>query len=144
MNIQKTRTIRSNKDFEWFRGHETDGTWRAFKMTDPGGVSRRRDRKTDTHLEYAPGKIVKSPSINTSEHDDCGAGVNIASLAWLRDGRADGMWINRPAEMYLVEFNAADAVIPHHTDGKFRVPQVRVLYRVNAKDGKRRVASKKV
>ena len=65
---------------------------------------------------------------NDCEHDNCGSGINVATLEWcLRNTNSD---LNH-YKYVEVEFDASDIVaIPYHSDGKFRVKKMKILREV--------------
>jgi len=73
-------------------------------------------------IRYEVGQAYEVADANTDERQDCGPGINLASLDWCL--RA---W--RPGYRVLVaEFTAADiAAIPIGSDGKFRVYRCRIV-----------------
>ena len=68
------------------------------------------------------GGAIKVEGANTDEHTDCGAGINVATLAWcLRERRPEH-------RILIVAFEASDiAAIPWTSDGKFRLRRCRVV-----------------
>jgi len=74
---------------------------------------------------YEVGGEYEEEDIDTDERNECGKGLNVATLEWcLRD---TGM--NITDNVYVeVEFDAEDIVaIPYLSDGKFRVRKLKVL-----------------
>lgn len=62
------------------------------------------------------------------ENSQCGAGINLATLDWcMKEWRED-------YRILLMEFFAADLVVPTLTDGKFRVRKCRRVGEVDLKE----------
>ena len=93
------------------------GKIRAYKLTKPDGSG-----PTYPGLTYEVGKTVKAADANTDPDNQCGAGVNLATLPWCLS-----QW--RPGyRIFVCEFTRADiAAIPTATDGKFRTHRCRVV-----------------
>jgi len=82
------------------------------------------------NIEYKVGKVLEETNYNTSELDDCGAGLNVATLEWCirNNTSASNVYIE-------VEFDPKDIVsIPYTTDGKFRVSKLKVLRILDSKE----------
>ena len=73
-------------------------------------------------ITYRIGESYTVPNANTDPAEQCGAGINVATMDWcLREWR-EGYRI------LVVEFTAADiAAIPLATDGKFRLHRCTVV-----------------
>ena len=97
------------------------GKLRAFKYVDNDGMS---PIQSNGAIKYKVGKSysLKKDDCNYSELENCGSGLNVATLEWcLREMREDSKLIE-------VEFNAKDIVsIPFSSDGKFRVRKLKVV-----------------
>ena len=93
------------------------GKIRAYKLTKPDGSG-----PTYPGLTYAVGEIITAEDANTDPDNQCGAGVNLATLPWCLS-----QW--RPGyRIFVCEFTRADiAAIPTATDGKFRTHRCRVV-----------------
>ena len=73
-------------------------------------------------LTYTIGATVEAKTCDPDENQQCGAGINIASLPWCCREWRKGLRI------LLVEFTAKDIVaVPFATDGKFRTRKVKVI-----------------
>ena len=77
---------------------------------------------------YEIGKSYEVPSADTDIYEDCGAGINLATLDWC-------LWEYKPGYRVLIaEFTAADiAAIPIASDGKFRVHRASIIGEVDLK-----------
>jgi hypothetical protein len=72
--------------------------------------------------KYEVGETYEVTKANTDVHEQCGAGVNVATLDWCLKNWQDGY------RVLLVEFTAADiACIPTATDGMFRLHRCKVV-----------------
>ena len=93
------------------------GAIRAYKLVNAEGYG-----PFNGGVKYEVGESVSVKKPNTDPLEQCGAGINVATLAWcLRE------W--RPGyRVLVVEFTAADiACIPTATDGKFRLFRCAVI-----------------
>ncbi len=75
--------------------------------------------------EYLVGKTYTEKDFNTDEREQCGSGLNVATLQWcLKDSGSN-------AELIEVQFKVSDIIaIPYFTDGKFRVKKFKVLRKI--------------
>ena len=95
---------------------------RAFKIVTENGAGIYRGG-----LTYEIGKEISVESwwaekVNTDEHEQCGAGINLATLDWCLREYQPGYRI------LVVEHNAGDiAAIPVGSDGKYRVRRCKVI-----------------
>ena len=81
-------------------------------------------------LEYKVGKTYKTDNYDEDIFNECGEGLNIATLDWcLLDTDFD------LTKTYIeVEFDAKDIVcIPYLSDGKFRVKKLKVIKKLTKK-----------
>jgi hypothetical protein len=93
------------------------GPIRAYKLVTAAGVGPWKG-----YITYEVGQSYDVLDANTDPMEQCGAGINVATLDWcLRE------W--RPGyRVLVVEFTAADiACIPTGTDGKFRLHRCTVV-----------------
>ena len=87
------------------------GKIRAYKL-----VNANFDGPFNGGITYAIGQIYEVGNADTDVGQDCGAGINLATLDWCMREWQKGYHI------LIAEFIAADiAAIPTATDGKFRV-----------------------
>jgi uncharacterized protein YjbI with pentapeptide repeats len=94
------------------------GPMRAYKLVTASGDSPIYDKK----LNYKVGDKyeVKNPNIDVDQ--DCGSGINVATLDWCLRNWREGY------RVLIVEFTAADiAAIPTANDGKFRLYRCTVV-----------------
>ena len=98
----------------------------AYKYLD-GDQSPTNSKK----LTYKVGKVITEKDCNFDEFEQCGAGLNVATIEWcLRETSQD---LDRT---YIeIEFDPKDIVaIPWGTDGKFRVSKLKVLRKLTKKE----------
>ena len=70
-----------------------------------------------------PGAEI-SDVVNPNPTDDCGCGVNVATLDWVRRNNDEDL----PIWKVLVKWEwMVGAVVPYGTDGKFRVPRAKLV-----------------
>ncbi len=86
-----------------------------------------------TKITYVTGKTYKE-EVDTNRKEDCGVGLNIATLGWcLRETQG-----NLKDFKYIeVSFDPKDLVIPYFTDGKFRVSELKVERKLTLKELKK-------
>ena len=76
------------------------------------------------HWKFSPGSIL-TEVVNPLPTSDCACGINVATLSWIRANNRHGcgfIWLCRVRWEWLI-----GAVIPYHTDGKFRVSRLELL-----------------
>lgn len=93
------------------------GLIRAYKLVTADGIG-----PFNGGLKYEVGQSYEVADANTSPLEDCGAGINLATLDWcLREWR-------QGYRILVAEHTAADiAAIPTGTDGKYRVHRCRIV-----------------
>jgi hypothetical protein len=93
------------------------GTIRLYKLVTPTGEGPHNGGIT-----YRVGESYEVADANTDEAEQCGAGINVASLDWcLREWR-------KGYRILVVEFTSADiAAIPIGSDGKVRLHRCAVV-----------------
>ena len=82
-------------------------------------------------IEYKIGKTVEVDAefVDTNEYNNCGAGINLATLDWCVKNWTDGY------KILICEFKKEDiACIPVTSDGKFRVYRCKVIGEKNLKE----------
>jgi len=97
--------------------HDQIGKIRAYKIVDS-------DNKGIYYPDiiYEMGKSITVEDANCDELQNCGRGINVATLDWC----ASEWKIGR--KILIVEFEAKDiAVVPVGTDGKFRLKKCKVV-----------------
>ena len=73
-------------------------------------------------IMYEVGKTYEVESADVNESEQCGAGINLATLDWCMKEWKKGY------KILIAEFEAKDiAVIPTATDGKFRVHRCTII-----------------
>jgi uncharacterized protein YjbI with pentapeptide repeats len=92
-------------------------------------------KDSQTPYQYATYRVGKTYSVenfNTDEFQECGEGLNVATLTWcLRESKG-----KNNVDLIEVEFLVSDIVaLPYWTDGKFRVKQFKVLRKISRDDG---------
>lgn len=92
---------------------------RLYKLTDSEGCSPIHP---SGKITYAVGGEYSADKANTDISEQCGAGINVATLDWCLRYHEVGYRI------FIVEFTAEDiACIPTATDGKFRLHRCKVV-----------------
>ena len=84
------------------------------------------------NFQYEIGQNYEADEVNTDEFHDCGAGLNVATLAWCKRNMNKGQIIIK------VSFFVRDiVVIPFSTDGKFRVRKMKIegIYKEDESNG---------
>ena len=98
---------------------------RAFKF-----VTSEMKSPINGDIVYKVGKYVGENNYNASELEDCGAGLNVATLEWCikNNDKKDAVYIE-------VEFKPEDIVsIPFQSDGKFRVKKLKVVRKLKPEE----------
>ncbi len=68
-----------------------------------------------------PNAIIEEV-VNATRTDDCGSGINVAPLEWVKNHFHGGIW------KCLIEWPwLAGVIVPYNTDGKIRCERVRLL-----------------
>lgn len=68
-----------------------------------------------------PGNIIEEV-VNPERQSDCGCGINVASLQWVKDNYKGEIW------KCLIEWPwLAGVIVPFNTDGKIRCERVRLI-----------------
>ena len=100
---------------------EQPGPIRAYKL-----VNEKGEGPFNGGINYLADDVFKAPTFNDDENEQCGEGINLATLDWVMKEWKPGYRI------LVMEFLAKEnLVIPTATDGKFRVKECR---RVGEKD----------
>jgi len=93
------------------------GLIRAYKLVTSTGVG-----PFNGGLRFEVGQRYEVAYADTDANNQCGAGINVATLDWCLKEYLDGY------QILLVEFLASDiAAIPTATDGKFRLHRCTVV-----------------
>ena len=97
------------------------GLIHAYKLVTAAGIG-----PFNGGITYQVGQSYEVAEANTDPLEQCGAGINVATLDWCLRNYSPGY------RVFVVAFTAADiAVIPTATDGKFRLFRCTVI---SAKD----------
>ncbi len=98
------------------------GKIRAYKLVTADGQSPIHHMR----VSYAIGQTLEIADANTDVNEQCGAGINVATLDWCLANHRDG-W-----RVLIMEFTADQiAAIPTCTDGKFRLKACTVVGEVD-------------
>ena len=93
------------------------GKIRAYKLVTSEGTG-----PWNRGIFYKKGESVSVDNANCNENDQCGAGINLATLNWVMREWHEGYRI------LIAEFTAKDiASIPIGSDGKFRVHRCKIV-----------------
>ena len=71
--------------------------------------------------DLSAGSVI-TEVVNPCRVSDCGCGVNVATLDWVENNAAGEIW-----KVAIAPIDLAGAVVPYHTDGKFRVGRVTLI-----------------
>lgn len=95
------------------------GPIRSFKLVAADGASPIR---STGRVTYEIGATIEEDDYDPDPANDCGAGLNVATLPWCLRWHEDGYRI------MIVEHTAEDIVaIPWWSDGKYRVKRLKVV-----------------
>ena len=93
------------------------GKIRAYKLVTAEGIGPFNGGMT-----YKVGQSYSVENANTDETEQCGAGINLATMDWCLKAWREGYRI------LVAEFTAKDiACIPTNTDGKWRVHRCKIV-----------------
>ena len=96
---------------------DQSGPLRAYKLVNDVGQG-----PFNGGIKYVIGEAVNVSNANTDTTEQCGAGINVATLDWCLKEWVPGYRI------LIVEFDVTDiACIPTATDGKFRLHRCKVV-----------------
>ena len=95
------------------------GKVRAYKLVDKNGYGPYRNE-----IQYRTGQTYEA-EINPDENEQCGAGINLATLPWCMSEWQPGYRI-LIAE-FTIKDPATDICIPIASDGKFRVRKCKIV-----------------
>ena len=89
------------------------GIARAYKMTNAKG-----EGPYNGGINYAENNAVEVDSIDTDAYNQCGHGINLATLQWCLSNKSDDSY-----RLFLMELSTSpdNICVPVATDGKFRV-----------------------
>ena len=84
--------------------------------------------KTFNSIYTAPGRWILQPgavieeTVNANRTDECGCGINVAPLDWVRENHKGDIW------KVLIRWEWLPGVcVPYNTDGKIRCERVQLL-----------------
>jgi hypothetical protein len=80
--------------------------------------------KSPEHWTFEPGEYV-TEEVNGCRSNDCGCGVNVASLDWVRREFSGEIW-----ECEIEPDDFLSVVVPYNTNGKFRAGRVKIVRKV--------------
>ena len=83
----------------------------AYKMTKANG-----EGPFNAGIDYTKSVNFSVPKRNTDVSEQCGEGINLATLAWCLNNFKDKTY-----RLFMMRFDVKDAVCPVGSDGKFRV-----------------------
>jgi hypothetical protein len=103
--------------------HDQPGKIRAYKL-----VKENNEGPFNGGIKFEVKKSYEVKGANTNETEQCGAGINLATLDWCMKEWKEGY------KILIAEFTAKDiACIPTGTDGKFRVHRCKIVREVDYK-----------
>jgi hypothetical protein len=79
------------------------------------------------HWEIKEGSVI-TEHVNPNRTEECGCGINVATLGWVKRNckKGNDIW------KVLIEWKwLVGVVVPYHTNGKIRCERVRLLERVS-------------
>lgn len=95
-----------------------------FERTENGYIVYKTFGGTHTppkQWEIKPGSIINEV-VSSERQNDCGCGINVAPLQWVKDNYEGEIW------KCIIEFPwLAGTVVPFNTDGKIRCERVKLL-----------------
>ena len=96
---------------------EQTGDIRAYKL-----VNSNNEGTYNGGITYIIGENYSVDDFNSDENDECGSGINLATLAWCLRYWQNGY------KILVAEFTKKDIVcIPISSDGKFRVKACKII-----------------
>ena len=79
-------------------------------------------------IKYEVGKTYTEKDCNDNEYENCGAGLNVATIFWCLKETVN----DNDVELIECQFKVSDIVaIPYWTDGKFRVSKLKVIRKIS-------------
>ena len=79
-------------------------------------------------IKYEVGKTYTEKDCNNNEYENCGAGLNVATIFWCLKETVN----DNDVELIQCQFKVSDIVaIPYWTDGKFRVSKLKVIRKIS-------------
>ena len=116
-DLRFAKGLRPERSNDLLLLREQVGKIRAYKLVTKDLMS---PIQSDNRIKYEIGSTV-SAKANMDESEDCGAGINLATLPWCLNEHRDGYRI------LVCEFAAKDIAAIPNADGKFRVHKAKVV-----------------
>ena len=116
-DLRSAKGLRPERSNELLLLREQVGKIRAYKLVTKDLMS---PIQSDNRIKYEIGSTVFAKA-NMDESEDCGAGINLATLPWCLNEHRDGYRI------LVCEFSAKDIAAIPNADGKFRVHKAKVV-----------------
>ena len=95
-----------------------------FERTDKGYIAYKTfnsQYNAPSAWKIEPDSVI-TENVNPCRTNDCGCGINVAPLDWVRRRKSGDIW------KVLIEWPwLAGVVVPYNTDGKIRCEKVRLL-----------------
>ena len=95
-----------------------------FDKTDEGIIAYKTFgayRQPNPSWEIKPGATLEE-TVNPNRTNECGCGVNVGTLAWVKENCKGDIW-----KCLIRWVDLADVVVPYNTDGKIRAARVQLL-----------------
>ena len=118
-NLQGAMGCNKHRTTDLFILLDQPGKVRAYKLVNKNGYGPYRNE-----IQYRTGQTYEA-EINPDENEQCGAGINLATLPWCMSGWQPGYRI-LIAE-FTIKDPATDICIPIASDGKFRVRKCKIV-----------------
>ena len=116
-NLRSAKGLQPERSNELLLLREQVGKIRAYKLVT---ADLKSPIQSDNPITYEIGSTVQAEA-DTNEAQDCGAGINLATLPWCLNEHREGHRI------LVCEFTAKDIAAIPNADGKFRVHKAKVV-----------------
>jgi hypothetical protein len=116
-NLGFAKGLQPERSNELLLLREQVGKIRAYKLVT---ADLKSPIQSDNPITYEIGSTVQAEA-DTDEAQDCGAGINLATLPWCLNEHLEGHRI------LVCEFTAKDIAAIPNADGKFRVHKAKVV-----------------
>lgn len=111
---------------------EQPGPLRAYKVVNSDYTS---PYFAGEGIIYSVGSEVSSNEADYNPHEDCGKGINVATLAWIHKTVEREGWHKHFYRIVVIEFMPEDiAAIPMKGAGKFRITRGKVVRELNQEE----------
>ena len=111
-------------DLSWANLSGADLSEAHFERTDEGYIAYKifgAQYVPPQSWKIEPNSVIEE-TVNSPREKDCGSGVNVAPLEWVRTHYHGGIW------KVLIEWPwLAGVIVPYNTDGKIRCERVSLL-----------------